>query len=91
MLDVTLATTFTPGSNTKYEVSGANWTYLLPRFELGQIVCFGAASDKAQMTLSRLGSAIYVYDAAQTQPQVQAAGEGGEEARICSGSPARCH
>lgn len=60
MLDTTLATAITPGTNVKGDVSGANWSYLLPRLHLEQTVCLGAPRPTTLITLSRLSEAVVV-------------------------------
>ncbi len=60
MLETTLATTFIPGTNLKWKVAGANWTFLLPSLELEQVVCFGAPPSTTLATLSRVGQDVAV-------------------------------
>jgi hypothetical protein len=66
MLDTTLATEFIPGTNVRGEVAGANWTFLLPQLSLGRVICFGAPSTAALVTLARRASKVLVRCA---QPQ----------------------
>jgi hypothetical protein len=51
---------FTPGSNLKGNVEGANWCFLLPSLELGRVVCLGCPSVPALATLTRLGDEVTV-------------------------------
>src|SRR5215470_256706 len=60
MLDTTLATEFYPGTNVRGEVAGANWTFLLPRLELGRVICFGAPQAAALVTLSRRADQVTI-------------------------------
>ena len=60
MLDTTLATTFVPGTNVKGDVTGANWSYGLPRLALEQTLCLGAPLPTTLITLSRLSEAMVV-------------------------------
>lgn len=60
MLDTTLATTFIPGTNVKGDVTGANWSYVLPRLALEQTLCLGAPLPTTLITLSRLSEAVVV-------------------------------
>lgn len=41
MLDLTLTTAFVAATNLKDQMSGGNWTFLLPSLELEQIMCPG--------------------------------------------------
>lgn len=61
MLETTLATTFTPGSNLKGQVAGANWTFLLPSLEVERIVILGKPSAAALTTLTRLGQLTVIF------------------------------
>jgi len=60
MLDTTLATTFVPGTNVKGDVTGANWSYGLPRLALEQTLCLGAPLPTTLITLARLSEAVVV-------------------------------
>jgi hypothetical protein len=51
---------FTPGSNVRGAVGGANWCFLLPSLELGRVACLGAPSPAALTTLARLGDEVAV-------------------------------
>lgn len=53
VLGLTLATSFVPGTNLKGRVAGAAWTMLLPRLELGRVVCLGIPSAATLVTLAR--------------------------------------
>ncbi len=58
MLDTTLATEFIPGTNRRWQVTGANWTFLLPSLELDRVLCIGAPSAPALATLTRVGRTV---------------------------------
>ena len=58
MLETTLATTFAPGSNLKGDVSGANWSFLLPSLDMKRIVCIGVPLPSTLTVLSRIGEAV---------------------------------
>lgn len=60
MLDTTLATDFIPGTNVRGEVTGANWTFLLPQLELGHVVCFGTPAPAALVALSRRAEQVTI-------------------------------
>ena len=60
MLDTTLATAFIPSTNLKWNVTGANWSFLLPSLELEQIVCLGTTRLPTLATLSRIGRDVAV-------------------------------
>jgi SAM-dependent methyltransferase len=51
---------FAPGSNVKGAVGGANWCFLLPRLDLGRVVCLGRPSPAALTTLAGLGDEVAV-------------------------------
>src|SRR5215212_5358958 len=74
MLDTTLATEFIPSTNLKGEVTGANWSFLLPSLDLERIVCFGALSSKGYparlISLSRLCSDLVVICVDEPMAQV---------------------
>jgi SAM-dependent methyltransferase len=74
MLDTTLKATFVPGTNLKGDVAGANWTFLLPRLELAQIVCIGVLPLTSAVTLSRIGQRVWIVaqHTQQLDPIVQA-------------------
>lgn len=60
MLDLTLATTFRPGTNLKGDVAGANWSFVLPRLDLERIVCVGVPAISTLTALTRIGRQIVV-------------------------------
>lgn len=62
VLERTLATQFIPGTNVKDAVDGANWTFLLPTLELGQVVCIGAPPAASLATLARRARTVVVLD-----------------------------
>lgn len=59
MLDMTLGTSFVPGTNVKGKLAG-NWTYLLPSLELGRMLCLGVPSEAALETFGRVSEQILV-------------------------------
>lgn len=69
MLDATLATTFTPGTNLKGSVAGANWSFLLPSLEVEHVVAFGVPAKAALATLARLGNDVTIICKDATQYQ----------------------
>lgn len=60
LLSITRATAFVPGTNQRWHVTGANWTFLLPSLELGHILCIGRPSDATLATLRRIGRTVTV-------------------------------
>ncbi|MEN9938038.1 MAG: hypothetical protein RLZZ387_4617 [Chloroflexota bacterium] len=52
---------FAPGTNLKYDQTGASWAYLLPSQELEHAVVLGAPSLAALETLARVARAVTVY------------------------------
>ena len=60
MLETTLSTSFSPGTNIKGQVAGANWSFLLPCLELDRTVCIGAPPLTTLTTLSRLNREVIV-------------------------------
>lgn len=60
MLETTLATTFTPGTNIKGSAAGANWSFLLPSLELERIAYFGLPTDAALESLARIGRSVTI-------------------------------
>lgn len=60
MLENTLATTFKPGMNLKHDVAGANWSFLLPRFALDTVVCYGFPGGRALKTLKRMAGELVI-------------------------------
>ena len=69
MLDTTLATEFIPGTNVRGEVTGANWSFLLPQLELGRVVCFGMPAPATLVTLAHRASDVAVICANIDQTQ----------------------
>ena len=67
ILETTLATDFAPASNLKDGVAGANWSFLLPRLELEQIICFGLPADPALATLARIGRNVVIVCSSRSQ------------------------
>lgn len=68
MLEYTLATEFVPGTNVRGEVTGANWTFLLPGLDLGQVICWGEPPTAARRALERLAQRVTVCDPATSGP-----------------------
>jgi len=68
VLDYTLATEFVPGANVRGEVTGANWTFLLPGLDLASVVCWGEPPDAARRALDRLAERVTVLDPATVPP-----------------------
>jgi len=60
MLDMTLSTEFVPGTNVKGEVAGANWLFLLPSLELGQVLCVGAIAPPSLLAIARVADQVVV-------------------------------
>jgi SAM-dependent methyltransferase len=60
ILGTTLATTFEPGTNRKGRVTGANWTFLLPRRDPEAIGCIGVPPAPALLALAELGGRVIV-------------------------------
>ena len=60
MLQTTLATSFVPGTNLQADAIGANWSFLLPSLEPGNVLCLGRPPCAALRSLSRRASAVVV-------------------------------
>lgn len=60
MLDTTLATEFIPGTNVRGEVTGANWTFLLPQLHLGHVICVGNPPAAGLVTLARRAEKVTI-------------------------------
>lgn len=58
MLDTTLKTEFTPGTNVRGDLACADWRFLLPSLRLGNVLVFGLPSLEALTVLS--GSASHL-------------------------------
>lgn len=58
MLEMTLATRFTPGSNLKGKVAGAAWLFLLPTIGLRRVLCVGVPSSSTLETLTNFSQEI---------------------------------
>lgn len=67
MLDATFATTFTPGTNLKGSVAGANWSFVLPSLEIEHIVSFGVPTKASLATLARLSNNVTIICRDATQ------------------------
>lgn len=62
LLDVTLAASYTPGTNVKGEVTGANWLFLLPSLEMEQVLCLGTPRWTTLLALSRASQRLVILD-----------------------------
>ena len=60
MLELTLATQFVPGSNLRGDVTGANWSYLLPTLDLDRVVCWGIPPITTLAALTAVGRRVTV-------------------------------
>ena len=60
ILETTFATDFTPGTNVKGEVVGANWSFLLPSLELTRVLCMGMPSAGTLLALARFSQEVIV-------------------------------
>lgn len=60
MLETTLATTFVPGTNLKGKVAGANWSFILPRLELTNVICIGAPPFTTLTTLASVSQTVHI-------------------------------
>jgi SAM-dependent methyltransferase len=69
MLDITLATEFIPGTNVRGEVTGANWSFLLPSLELGNVLYVGVPASATMVTIARRAQSVMVICANTTQSQ----------------------
>lgn len=67
MLETTLSTVFVPSTNLKGNVTGANWSFLLPSLELDQVVCLGAPSSAARANLARISCTLTIVTAQQAE------------------------
>jgi hypothetical protein len=50
-----------PGTNLKGSVDGANWSFLLPRLELGRVLAVGCPAPSSLATIARLGDEVVVW------------------------------
>lgn len=60
LLETTLATDFVPGTNVRWQVTGGNWTFLLPSLEIERTVCFGDPTPATLATLERVSRSVEV-------------------------------
>jgi SAM-dependent methyltransferase len=60
MLELTLATQFVPGSNLRGDVTGANWSFLLPTLDLDRVVCWGIPPFTTLTMLAAVGRRVTV-------------------------------
>ncbi len=58
VLAVARSVSYTPGTNVKGEVSGANWTFMLPSMELDHVVCLGVPPEDVIPVLARVGRRV---------------------------------
>ncbi len=49
---------YKPGTNVKGEVTGANWTFMLPSMELDHLVCLGVPDEDVISVLARVGQQV---------------------------------
>jgi phosphotransferase family enzyme len=64
-LQLTLATSFEPGTNRKGAVLGAAWTLLLPSLELGHVLCLGLPAPRTLATLAHRATRLSVVCAGE--------------------------
>ncbi|MEZ4731273.1 MAG: aminoglycoside phosphotransferase family protein [Caldilineaceae bacterium] len=67
MLETTLSTIFTPGTNVKGEVAGANWTFILPNLHLQRVISLEAPATTTLKTLAGLSEEVIVICPDQAQ------------------------
>jgi hypothetical protein len=60
ILETTLSTEFIPGTNLTGGLASADWRFLLPSQELGDILCIGIPSVPALMVISKIGQRIHL-------------------------------
>ncbi len=60
VLETTRATEFVPGTNLAGELACADWRYLLPSLQTGNVLCLGVPSVRTVSVLSTAGSRIIV-------------------------------
>ena len=79
MLEMTLATTFVPGTNLKGEVAGANWSFLLPDLNLERTLCLGSPPPATLTTLLRFSQEVIIIGPDSNQVLSRKNGRGVEE------------
>lgn len=62
MLDVTRASRFSPGSNVKGDIRGANWVLLMNRLELRRVLFLSAPNPAALSMISTLAEDVMVWE-----------------------------
>ncbi|MCX6049058.1 MAG: phosphotransferase [Chloroflexi bacterium] len=76
MLEITRSTTFVPGANLRGEVAGANWMFLRPSLEAGQIICIGLPPPTTLVTLAHFSQTVTILCRTQSQmDEVSATGQ----------------
>jgi len=85
MLQTTLATSFVPGTNLQAGAVGANWSFLLPSLEPGNVLCLGMPTRPALQTLSRHARAVIV--ACRDLRSLRAAASTARKRRLCNVLP----
>ena len=60
VLERTLSVDYSPASNLKGTVTGANWTFFLPSLEVERVLCLGVPSDSTLATLARIARTVFV-------------------------------
>ncbi len=60
MLEMTLKTDFTPGTNRKDDMVTADWRFLLPGLGLKRVVCVGAPPISTVKVLASMGAEVIV-------------------------------
>jgi SAM-dependent methyltransferase len=60
LLELMLNTKFEPGSNLQGDMASADWRFLLPSLELGEVLCLGAPSMEVVSALSTICRRLHV-------------------------------
>ena len=60
VLERTLSIDYSPASNLKGTVTGANWAFLLPSLEVERILCLGVPPGTTLATLGRIASEVFI-------------------------------
>jgi SAM-dependent methyltransferase len=71
-LDSALDAQSFPGTNLKGAVGGANWCFVLPSLELGQVLSLGCPSPSSIATLSKLADNVAVWAKKEDHDRLQA-------------------
>lgn len=67
MLERTLNTQFQPSTNLKGQVAGANWVFVLPSLELGQVAYIGLPSANVLSMVARHAKHVVIFYTAPAQ------------------------